>query len=278
MVFSIFEIKKSEGCESSGIDGIAFKSFKKELNYKQLVMLKSTRFGRSTKRASIKKNKPKKSIFNAVDVQQIKRGVVEYNNELIKKLINRCKIKTFRKNYKSHSVKRVWISKYNQPLIKGSLGIPTLQDRVLQKIIFLAVHPIVEYQSDPLSFGFRPQRSALDAIFLITNQLKQLGLNNSCGSSLPVKVGAKRFNSFEGLKMKNRLRLIDKNVSKRKRKYDYAYWIAKENSEPIKINKTFHSYHKIINVEIEKCFDNIKFDSILEKYPLTSEYTFLLKA
>lgn len=39
-------------------------------------------------------------------------------------------------------------------------------------IIDAAVHPIVEYQSDSHSFAYRPNRSAVDAIALITNHLK----------------------------------------------------------------------------------------------------------
>jgi retron-type reverse transcriptase len=46
-----------------------------------------------------------------------------------------------------------------------------LKDRILQKIILLSILPIVEYQSDSNSFGFREQRSAHQAISIIADSM-----------------------------------------------------------------------------------------------------------
>jgi hypothetical protein len=100
-----------------------------------------------------------------------------------------------------------------------------LKERVLQTIILKAVHPIVEYQADTYSFGFRPKRSGLDAISLIVNRLSYLGLNNSKSNVLPSKVSLKTFQNCDAdtLKMKTRLRMQDPTVKKRRRTYDYNY-------------------------------------------------------
>ncbi|MCP5485026.1 MAG: hypothetical protein H7A22_05795 [Spirochaetales bacterium] len=52
------------------------------------------------------------------------------------------------------------------------LGIPTIQDRVVQMSCKLAIEPIFEADFDDDSFGFRPKRSAKDAVGRIKENLK----------------------------------------------------------------------------------------------------------
>ena len=44
------------------------------------------------------------------------------------------------------------------------LGIPTIADRVAQTVVKMIVEPVVEPQFHPDSYGYRPGRSALDAV------------------------------------------------------------------------------------------------------------------
>jgi hypothetical protein len=100
-----------------------------------------------------------------------------------------------------------------------------LKERVLQTIIRKAVHPIVEYQADTYSFGFRPQRSELEAISLITGRLTQLGLSNSTSGVFPLKVSFETFQKCgdDTLKMKTRIKMQDPTAKKRRRAYIYDY-------------------------------------------------------
>jgi len=51
-----------------------------------------------------------------------------------------------------------------------SIGIPTLEDKVLQRAIVMLLEPIYEQDFHDCSYGFRPQRSAHDALASLSKQ------------------------------------------------------------------------------------------------------------
>jgi len=73
---------------------------------------------------------------------------------------------------KARSLRRVWIPKPGKPELRP-LGIPCMLDRCLQALFKLGLEPEWEAKFEENSYGFRPGRSAKDALAAIENYVQK---------------------------------------------------------------------------------------------------------
>jgi len=86
------------------------------------------------------------------------------------------------------------------------LGIPTVKDRVVQAAAKLVLEPIFEADFQPCSFGFRPKRSATDALEVLREQGKR------CNHVLDADIR----NYFEEIDHDKLVKLVEERVSDRR--------------------------------------------------------------
>lgn len=102
----------------------------------------------------VKKNKGAAGIDKQTLEDIIEMGTEEFFLDCIKHLKG--------SKYRPQPVRRVYIPKSDGR--KRPLGIPTVRDRVIQMAVKLVVEPIFEADFKDCSYGFRPGRSAKQAI------------------------------------------------------------------------------------------------------------------
>jgi len=98
----------------------------------------------------------------------------------LRSLLDRAKSGT----YYAPPVRRVHIPKGGSATELRPIGIPTLEDKLLQRAVVMLLEPIYEQDFDSASYGFRPGRSAHDAL----QDLWQRTMNTRGGWILEVDI------------------------------------------------------------------------------------------
>jgi group II intron reverse transcriptase/maturase len=97
---------------------------------------------------------------------------LETIDALTKKRILELRLAVLNNNFNWKGVRQIHIAKPGKPGKTRPLGIPAINDRLVQEVLRSIIEPVFELQFKESSFGFRPNRSCHMALKKINTQMK----------------------------------------------------------------------------------------------------------
>ena len=145
----------------------------------------------------VKANKGSSGV-DGIKIEDVKAmGIEKYLSEIKSELMNG--------KYKPSPVKRVMIPKPDGS--ERPLGIPTVKDRIVQMATKIAIEPVFEADFRDCSYGFRPKRSAKQALEVI---------RKACNNKGYYVVDADIEKFFDNVNQDKLMKLVEQRISDRR--------------------------------------------------------------
>lgn len=123
----------------------------------------------------------------------------------IEKYLSEIKLELMDGKYKPSPVKRVMIPKPDGS--ERPLGIPTVKDRIVQMAAKIAIEPVFEADFRDCSYGFRPKRSAKQALEVV---------RKACNNKGYYVVDADIEKFFDNVNQDKLMKLVEQRISDRR--------------------------------------------------------------
>lgn len=123
----------------------------------------------------------------------------------IEKYLNSIKVELIDGKYKPSPVRRVMIPKPDGS--ERPLGIPAIKDRIVQMAAKIAIEPVFEADFKDCSYGFRPKRSAKQALEMV---------RKSCNNKGYYVVDADIEKFFDNVNQNKLMKLVEQRISDRR--------------------------------------------------------------
>ncbi len=145
----------------------------------------------------VKANKGSSGV-DGVKIEDVEAmGIEKYLSEIKSELMNG--------KYKPSPVKRVMIPKPDGS--ERPLGIPTVKDRIVQMATKIAIEPVFEADFRECSYGFRPKRSAKQALEVV---------RKACNNKGYYVVDADIEKFFDNVNQGKLMKLVEQRISDRR--------------------------------------------------------------
>ena len=132
-------------------------------------------------------------------------GIEDIEEMGIEKYLSEIKSELMDGKYKPSPVKRVMIPKPDGS--ERPLGIPTVKDRIVQMATKIAIEPVFEADFRDCSYGFRPKRSAKQALEVI---------RKACNNKGYYVVDADIEKFFDNVNQDKLMKLVEQRISDRR--------------------------------------------------------------
>ena len=186
-------------------------------------------------------------------------GIEDIEEMGIEKYLSEIKSELMDGKYKPSPVKRVMIPKPDGS--ERPLGIPTVKDRIVQMAAKIAIEPVFEADFRDCSYGFRPKRSARQALEVV---------RKACNNKGYYVVDADIEKFFDNVNQDKLMKLVEQRISDRRILKLIRQWLVSGvlYGNVLTISELGTSQGSVISPLLANIYLNT-LDRLWEKYGLT---------